>query len=78
MILQEELQRRYHDAREDGAAETAATYRTLAEVSPAVHTLATKQFDDYVKRARIFVQPSLAEELRAIPTLDPLLEEAIQ
>jgi hypothetical protein len=31
MILAEELQRRYVEARDDGAAETASTYRTLAD-----------------------------------------------
>jgi uncharacterized protein len=53
-------------------------YRTLAEVSPAVHTLATKQFDDYVKRVRIFVHPRVAEELRAVSSLDPLMEETLK
>lgn len=52
-------------------------YRTLAEVSPAVHTLATRQFDDYVKRVRIFVHPRVAKELRAVPAMDLLMEEAI-
>jgi len=38
------------------------SYRTLGELSPVVHVLATKQFDDIVKRVRIFVRP----ELRAV------------
>lgn len=50
-------------------------YRTLAEVSPAVHTLATRQFDDFVKRVRIFVHPSLVADLAALGPLDPLLED---
>ena len=37
------------------------TYRTLGELSPVVHALATKQFDDIVKRVRIFVRPELRE-----------------
>jgi HD superfamily phosphohydrolase len=52
-------------------------YRTLAEVSPAVHTLATKQFDDYVKRVRIFVHPALVAELAGLGSLDTLLNETL-
>ena len=52
-------------------------YRTLAEVSPAVHTLATKQFDDYVKRVRIFVHPRIAGEMREMPRMDELLRNAL-
>ena len=32
-------------------------YRLLGEVSPVVRTLAETQFDDYVKRVRVFVHP---------------------
>jgi len=35
-------------------------YRPLGEVSPVVRTLAHEQFDDYVKRVRIFVHPRIA------------------
>ena len=49
-------------------------YRTLAEVSPAVHTLARQQFDDYVKRVRIFVHPGLIAELRDAKPLELLAE----
>ncbi len=38
-------------------------YRRLGDVSPVVQTLARQQFDDYVKRVRIFVHPRLAREL---------------
>ncbi|MCY2992984.1 MAG: HD domain-containing protein, partial [Planctomycetota bacterium] len=38
-------------------------YRHLGDVSPVVQTLARQQFDDYVKRVRIFVHPRLAREL---------------
>jgi uncharacterized protein len=51
-------------------------YRPLGEVSPVVHTLATKQFDDYVKRVRIFVAPTLIDPLRQL-RLDDLLSECI-
>ncbi len=52
-------------------------YRTLSEVSPAIHTLARQQFDDYVKRVRIFVHRRLIDELRAIGPLDALLKETL-
>ncbi|MFT5302156.1 MAG: HD superfamily phosphohydrolase [Mariniblastus sp.] len=32
-------------------------YRKLGDVSPVVKTLATKQFDDFVKQVRVFVAP---------------------
>jgi HD superfamily phosphohydrolase len=54
------------------------SYRPLAEVSPVVQTLATGQFDDYVKRVRIFIHPSLAEELRRLPQVPELIAEAIR
>jgi HD superfamily phosphohydrolase len=53
-------------------------YRTLSEVSPAMHTLARQQFDDYVKRVRIFVHAGLIEELRSIGPLDTLLDETLR
>ena len=35
-------------------------YRPLAEVSPVIESLARSQFDDYVKRVRIFADEKLA------------------
>jgi len=52
-------------------------YRTLAEVSPAVHTLATKQFDDYVKRVRIFVHPAIIGDLSNLDSIEKLIEETL-
>jgi HD superfamily phosphohydrolase len=52
-------------------------YRTLAEVSPAVHALATKQFDDYVKRVRIFAHPAIAIELSNLGEIDKLMDETL-
>jgi HD superfamily phosphohydrolase len=52
-------------------------YRRLGDVSPVVRTLAEKQFDDYVKRVRIFAHPRAAAALRALPTLADLLNRAI-
>jgi uncharacterized protein len=52
-------------------------YRPLEEVSPVVQTLAHKQFDDYVKRVRIFVHPRIAEPLRARSDIPAIIDEAI-
>jgi HD superfamily phosphohydrolase len=51
-------------------------YRPLADVSPVVRTLAREQFDDYVKRVRLFAHPRLAAELRALGSLPELVTEA--
>ena len=42
------------------------SYRSLGELSPVVRALATKQFDDIVKRVRIFVRPELRDHVSAI------------
>jgi hypothetical protein len=52
-------------------------YRPLGEVSPVIRTLATEQFDDYVKRVRIFAHPRVAADLRALSNLPELLDRAI-
>ena len=52
-------------------------YRRLGEVSPVVRTLAREQFDDYVKRVRVFVHPRLAAELERLPNLAERLGEAL-
>ncbi|MEM7810120.1 MAG: HD domain-containing protein [Planctomycetota bacterium] len=39
--------------------------RSLAEVSPVTETLARKQFDDYVKRVRLFVHPDRVAAVRS-------------
>jgi hypothetical protein len=53
-------------------------YRPLGEVSPVIRTLATEQFDDYVKRVRIFAHPRIVDQLRALGNLSELLDQAIQ
>jgi HD superfamily phosphohydrolase len=53
------------------------TYRRLDEVSPVVRTLAREQFDDYVKRVRLFVHPRLADDLHRLPELDRILAEGV-
>lgn len=52
-------------------------YRELGDVSPVVRTLARKQFDDYVKRVRIFAHPALAAETVHVANFDDLLGKAI-
>lgn len=52
-------------------------YRPLGEVSPVVRTLAREQFDDYVKRVRLFAHPRVAADLRALASLPDVLREAI-
>jgi len=53
-------------------------YRPLDEVSPVVRTLARDQFDDYVKRVRIFAHPRVADDLRRLERFDELVETAIE
>ncbi len=53
-------------------------YRRLGEVSPVVRTLAREQFDDYVKRVRLFVHPRLAPQLLRLPDLAGRLGEAVE
>lgn len=52
-------------------------FRKLGEISPVVRTLAQEQFDDYVKRVRIFVHPRIARDARQLPDLDARLSGAI-
>ena len=52
-------------------------YRMLGDVSPVVKTLARQQFDDYVKRVRIFVHPRLVDDLRSRKDLPELTSEAL-
>jgi hypothetical protein len=52
-------------------------YRQLSEVSPVVNTLAREQFDDYVKRVRIFCHPGVVDDLREVTDLRDLVQEAI-
>jgi HD superfamily phosphohydrolase len=52
-------------------------YRRLGAVSPVVRTLALEQFDDYVKRVRIFVHPRIAADARRLSGLSQRLADAI-
>jgi HD superfamily phosphohydrolase len=51
-------------------------YRPLGEISPVVRTLAERQFDDYVKRVRVFAHPRVADELAARDDFESLVAQA--
>jgi HD superfamily phosphohydrolase len=53
-------------------------YRPLGDVSPVVKTLAREQFDDYVKRVRVFAHARVAGDLRGLKNLPDLLAQAIE
>jgi HD superfamily phosphohydrolase len=53
-------------------------YRPLGDISPVVKTLAREQFDDYVKRVRLFVHPRLSTAMRDLSRLPELISEAIE
>ena len=53
-------------------------YHPLHEVSPVVEALARTQFDDYVKRVRIFAHPRIAGALRDFPGFESVLNAAIE
>lgn len=54
-------------------------YRPLGEISPVVRTLALEQFDDYVKRVRLYAHPALCDVLRNrdVDLQDLLLQAAL-
>ncbi|MCY2965463.1 MAG: HD domain-containing protein, partial [Planctomycetota bacterium] len=52
-------------------------YRPLQEVSPVVRALAGTQFDDYVKRVRLFAPPEIAREVAQLPDLVETLVRAM-
>lgn len=52
-------------------------YRRLGDISPVVRTLAQEQFDNYVKRVRVFVHPRVAETARNLRDLPERLAKAI-
>ena len=53
-------------------------YRPLEQVSPVVRTLAREQFDDYVKRVRVFAPQELAQTLRRVEDLAELVLQAAE
>jgi HD superfamily phosphohydrolase len=53
-------------------------YRRLGDISPVVRTLAREQFDDYVKRVRVFAHPRVMAATRADKNLARRLAETIE
>jgi HD superfamily phosphohydrolase len=53
-------------------------YRRLGDISPVVRTLAQQQFDDYVKRVRIFAAPRIAADAALLPDLSEQISVAIE
>jgi uncharacterized protein len=51
-------------------------YRPLRRVSPVVDALARTQFDEYVKRVRVFVAPGQRDAIRQVPSLERLVQHA--
>ncbi|MEO8271370.1 MAG: hypothetical protein ABI557_16735, partial [Aureliella sp.] len=47
----------------NGIASDSAHFVRLSHISPVVRALATEQFDNFVKRVRIFVSPERADAL---------------
>ncbi len=53
-------------------------YRPLEAVSPVVRALAREQFDDYVKRVRVFAMPELAKTLHENPHFSERFAEVLR
>ena len=51
-------------------------YRLLGDISPVVRTLAREEFDDYVKRVRLFAAGEVAGPLQGLKNLPELLLRA--
>ncbi|NDC54333.1 MAG: HD domain-containing protein [Planctomycetia bacterium] len=60
------------------AGGSGPVWRPLGELSPVVRSLAHDQFDNLVKRVRIFAPADVAPRLAALPGLDRLVLEAAQ
>jgi len=55
-----------------------ADARELGQATPVIRALATEQFDDYVKRVRLFAHPRIVQDLRQLKNLPELLGQAIE
>ena len=60
------------------AGHVGPSWRSLAELSPVVRSLAHEQFDHLVKRVRIFAPADVAPALAALPDLHAFLIDACQ
>ena len=61
-----------------GAVDGQPVWRRLEDLSPVVRSLAREQFDDLVKRVRIFAHPDVAAAIRGCADLEALALEAAQ
>ncbi|MGC1274527.1 MAG: HD domain-containing protein [Planctomycetaceae bacterium] len=52
-------------------------YRPLEAVSPVTEALARRQFDDAVKRVRVFVHPRLRPAIESLPDFDAIVAESV-
>jgi hypothetical protein len=59
-----------------GQAGSPPEWRRLEDLSPVVRSLAREQFDDLVKRVRIFADPDIVREVAACPDLEAAVLEA--
>lgn len=57
------------------SSETPLAWRSLAELSPVVRSLAHEQFDNLVKRVRIFAPGHVASVIADCPSLDRIVLE---
>jgi len=55
-----------------------AVYHPLGDVSPVVQALAREQFDDYVKRVRVFGHPRVAADLKDFRGWNEVLSETLE
>ncbi len=53
--------------RNDASQNAVVKFQSLGAISPVVHALATEQFDNYVKRVRVFVAPQIISSIRITP-----------
>ena len=53
-------------------------YRPLNTVSPVIEALASRQFDDAVKRVRVFVHPRLRAHEHALAHIETLVSHAVE
>jgi len=63
------------EVREPGRPAAGPDWRRLEDLSPVVRSLAHQQFDDLVKRVRIFADPDTAAAISAVDDLEHLLLE---
>lgn len=66
-----EFQVQIHFAKED-------QFRSLTEVSPVVESMAQTQFDDSVKRVRIFIHPEIRDRIPGIQKVSDCLNAAYE